>query len=266
MLGSAAGMVEGEAKSGLSLAGTRELILPATVLGCFVLYYVLELPGWTVFALAMPMGGLFALAPSWAARSVASFDRDLVRLLASGQRAALRRRYGLALGMRLFSPPAVSAERRAVVAAENGLMREAKAGYMVALDAHGKRAPLRVLLGYAHACYSLGDDVHAIATYRELLDHAGALPGVRRNLAHALVRRGESLREALELIDMDAGTDTTRGAERDLMRALAHAKLGERERACELAERSAGADSELAESLRVALQRELDGVTAARPT
>ncbi|HMI90242.1 MAG TPA: hypothetical protein VK509_02710, partial [Polyangiales bacterium] len=171
------------------------------------------------------------------------------------------------LGMRLFSPPAVSAERRAVVAAENGLPREAKAGYLVALDSYGKRAPLRVLLGYAHACYSLGDDAHAISTYRELLEHAGALPGVRRNLAHALVRRGESLREALELMDVDAATDGNgaRIGERDLMRALAHAKLGERERATELAGRSAGADSELAESLRVALQRELDGITTARP-
>jgi hypothetical protein len=144
-------MSHGEPKTGLSLAGTRELILPVTVLGSFVLYYVLELPGWTVVALALPMGVIFALAPSWAARSVASFDRDLVRLLASGQRAALRRRYALALGMRVFSPPAVSAERRAVVAAENGLAREAKAGYLVALDSYGKRAPLRVLLGYAHA-------------------------------------------------------------------------------------------------------------------
>jgi hypothetical protein len=260
-------MSPGETKSGLSLAGSRELILPVTVLGCFVLYYVLELPGWTVFALALPMGLLFALAPRWAARSVASFDRDLVRLLATGQRAALRRRYAYALGMRLFSPPAVSAERRAVVAAENGLPREAKAGYLVALHSYGKPAPLRVLLGYAHACYSLGDDTQAISTYRELLEHAGALPGVRRNLAHALVRRGESLREALELMDVDAATDGhgARGAERDLMRALAHAKLGERERATELAGRSAGADSELAESLRVALQRELDGITTARP-
>jgi hypothetical protein len=169
--------------------------------------------------------------------------------------------------MRLFSPPAVSAERRAVAAAENGMPREAKAGYLIALHSYGKQAPLRVLLGYAHACYSLGDDAPAITTYRELLEHAGALPGVRRNLAHAMVRSGESLREALALMDIDAAQDAggSRGAERDLMRALAHAKLGERARACELAERTAAADSELAEALRIELQRELDGVAAARP-
>lgn len=260
-------MAEAETRSGLWLAGTRELLLPVTVLACFVLYYVLELPGWTVVALAAPMALLYALAPNWAAHSVASFDRDLVRLLASGRRSALRGRYARALGMRLFSPPAVSAERRAVAAAENGMPHEARAGYLVALTGYGKQAPLRVLLGYAHACYSVGDDVSAIKTYRELLEHAGALPGVRRNLAHALVRSGESLREALALMDVDAAQDSagTRGAERDLMRALAHAKLGERERATELAERTAPVESELAESLRVDLQRELDGVAAARP-
>jgi len=261
-------MPEASEKSGVWLAGTRELLLPATVLLCFVIYYVLELPGWVVAVIALPMVVVYALAPSWAARSVATFDRDLVRLLATGRRAVLPGRYARALGMRLFAPPAVSSERRAVVAAEVGRPREARAYYRVALLEHGKRAPLRVLLGYAHACYSLGEDVEAIASYRELLTHAAALPGVRRNLAHALVRRGEALREALSLIDADAALDAgvDRGLERDLLRAVAHAKLGERERACELAQRTTGAEGDAATALRLELQRALDGSSSARPT
>jgi hypothetical protein len=248
--------------SGLRFAGVRELLLPVTVLACFVLYYVLELPGWVVAAVAAPIVVLYALAPAWAERSVASFDRDLVRLLSTGRRASLPGRYARALGMRMFAPPAVSAERRAVVAAENGLPREARASYRVALHEHGRGAPLRVLLGYAHACYELRDDGEAIRAYRDLLAQTTALPGVRRNLAHALVRRGEALREALELIDAEGGSG--HAPERELLRAVAYAKLGEHGRASELAERTRDAEGALAEALRVELQRALDGVSAAR--
>jgi Flp pilus assembly protein TadD len=170
--------------------------------------------------------------------------------------------------MRLFSPPAVRAERHALVAAENGRPEAARAGYRLVLREQGRHAPLRVLLGYAHACYALGDDAEAIRAYRELLEHAGALPGVRRNLVHALVRHGDSLREALELIERDATQDVAkeRSAERDLLRAVAHAKLGERERARELLEQSAPAEGELATTLRQELERALEGSAAARPT
>jgi hypothetical protein len=255
------------AESGLWLAGTRELLLPATVILCFGLYYFAAQPWWVVIAVALPMAALYVLAPSWAARSVERFDRDLVRLLSTGQRTRLPARYARALGMRLFSAPAIRAERRAVVAAENGHPAEARAGYRAALREHGPRSPLRVLLGYAHACYALCDDAEAIRIYRELLDQAGSLPGVRRNLAHALVRRGDSLREALTLIDRDAQQegDSERRAERDLLRAVAHAKLGEREQARHLADRSRGGQGELALALRAELERALEGAATPRP-
>jgi tetratricopeptide (TPR) repeat protein len=251
----------------LWLAGARELLLPATVLLCFGLYYFADQSWWVVAGLAVPMAGLYVLAPSLAARSVASFDRDLVRLLSTGQRTRLPARYARALCMRLFSPPAVRAERRAVVAAENGHAAQARTAYRAALREQGARAPLRVLLGYAHACYALSDDAEAIRIYRELLDQAGSLPGVRRNLAHALVRRGDCLREALELIDRDAQQegDSERRAERDLLRAVAHAKLGEREQARHLADRSRGVEGELLLALRAELERALEGAATPRP-
>lgn len=249
------------------MAGPRELLLPLAVALCFVLYYVVQVPGWVVVVVALPVASLYVLAPSWAARSVERFDRDLVRLLSTGKRQALARRYALAIGMRLFAPPAVTAERRAVVAAENGAPRDARAGYRAALREYGRRAPLRVLLGYAHACYAIADDGEAIRVYRQLLDQEGMLPGVRRNLAHALVRRGEELREALELIDSESGLGiaSDRRHELDLLRAVAHAKLGERERARELMAQIGAAQSELASSLLAELQRTLEGVTEVRP-
>jgi tetratricopeptide (TPR) repeat protein len=254
-------------ESGFWLAGTRELLLPGTVMVCFGLKLLADVPWWVLAAVAVPMLVLYALAPSWAARSVASFDRDLVQLLSTGRRTALPSRYARSFGMRLFAPPAVRAERHALVSAENGRPAAAREGYRLALREQGKHAPLRVLLGYAHACYALGDDAEAIRVYRELIEHAGALPGVRRNLAHALVRHGDSLREALAMIERDAAQDLGpgRAAERDLLRAVAHAKLGERERARELLEQSGTAEGELASALRLELERALEGAAEARP-
>jgi hypothetical protein len=251
-------------RTGLWVAGTRELILPATVASCFVLYYLLELPAWVLLAVGAPMLGVYALAPSWAARSVASFDRDLVRLLSTGARGELPFRYARSIGMRLFAAPGTRAERRAVVAAESGEVAEARASYREALQEYAF-APLRVQLGYAHACYGLGDDDEAIRVYRVLLEHAGTLPGVRRNLAHALVRRGDSLREALDLIESDTAAESaSRRAERDLLRAVAHAKLGERARARELLASSPPPESTLALSLRAELERAMDGAISPR--
>jgi predicted Zn-dependent protease len=248
-------------RSGLSLAGVRELLLPLTLIGCLALYYFARLPWWSLLLLALPMSALYALAPAWATHSTASFDRDLVRLLSTGKRDALPARYSRALGMRLFAAPAVRTERHAVVAAENGMAREACASYRRALREYGTQAPLRVLLGYAHASYALGHDDEAIRVYRNLLAQTGSLPGVQRNLAHAMVRRGESLREALALIDSDAQPSNTqeRKAELDLLRAVAHAKLGERERARELLEQSGAARGDQALALRAELQRALEG-------
>ena len=70
-------------RHGLTLGATRELMLPVTVLGCFALYYLAEQPFWVVVACAAPMLLLYAVAPLWAARSLASFDRDAIGLLSS---------------------------------------------------------------------------------------------------------------------------------------------------------------------------------------
>jgi predicted Zn-dependent protease len=209
---------------------------------------------------------LYALAPTWAARSLADFDRDVVRLLSTGKRAALPGRYARALGMRLFSPPALVAERRGMVAAETDRPAEARAGFRSAMLEYGPAAPLRVLLGYAHACYALGDDAEAIRVYGELLKQQGALPGVQRNLAHAMVRSGQSLREALELIDRVEGEsdDPQRRGELSLVRALAHAKLGEYERAQALLDDQVELRGELADHIREQVAVERDGATIVR--
>jgi tetratricopeptide (TPR) repeat protein len=241
------------------------MLLPATVVACFVLYYLVQAPFAAVVGLAIPMLTLYVVAPAWAASSLSAFDRDTVRLLAAGDRRGLVRRYLRALGMRFFSPPGVRAERRALVAAESGDAATAWEAYRVALREYDGAAPLRVLLGYAHASYALGRDAEAIRVYRRLLDTAGALPGVERNLAHALVRHGEAIREALELIERveRPSDDAQRRGEMLLVRALAHAKLGERERANELAQEGAGTQGELASALRDELRGTLEA--AARP-
>jgi tetratricopeptide (TPR) repeat protein len=223
-------------KYGLTLGATRELLLPTTLLACFAIYYLLEQPFWVVLVCALPMLGLYAFAPVLAARSTARFDRDAIGLLASRNVKALRRRYDRALGMRLFSPPALRAERKAMVLAEFGDTRGARDAYREAHEEHSGRPPLRVLLGYAHASFTLGDDQRAIELYRTLLSTGGSLPGVERNLAHALVRRGEDLREALAMLSRceREPAPELRQTELKLLRALAHAKLGEHARAREL--------------------------------
>lgn len=257
-------MLRAQDKPGLRLAGIRELLLPLAVVLCFVLYFLFQVPFWSVVAIAGPVLALYLVAPSWAAGSVARFDRDLVHLLSTGRRSALSGRYARAFGMRLFAPPAVKAERCAVVAAENGEPRAARAAYRIALHEYGKAAPLRVLLGYAHASYAIGADAEAVRTYRLLISQSGMLPGVRRNLAHALVRRGEALREALELIEGEAGSGdgTQRRHEFDLLRAMAHAKLGDAVRARELLAQTETAEGEVVLSLRAELHRTLAGGAA----
>jgi tetratricopeptide (TPR) repeat protein len=223
-------------KYGLTLGATRELLLPTTLLACFAIYYLLEQPFWVVIACAVPMLALYAFAPMLAARSVARFDRDAIGFLASRNATALRRRYNRAVGMRLFSPPGLRAERKAMVLAESGDTRGARDAYREAHEEHSGRPPLRVLLGYAHASFSLGDDQRAIELYRALLTAGGPLPGVERNLAHALVRRGEDLQEALSMLgrcEREPALEP-RQTELKLLRALAHAKLGEHARAREL--------------------------------
>ncbi|MDH5672385.1 MAG: hypothetical protein OEZ06_09560 [Myxococcales bacterium] len=246
---------------GLGLAGPRELLLPASVSLAFVLYYLAQLPFYVVAAVVAPTLVLYVAAPAWAAHSVERFDRDVVRLLASGRRQALPARYREALGMRLFAVPGVAAERRALVAAETGQHGRARDHYRRALHQYAGKAPLRVLLGYAHASYEVGDDGEAIGAFRRLLESTGELPGVQRKLAHSLLRRGSDLEQALGLVERLAGPDR---AEREadeltLLEALAHARLGDLERAAGLRERAEAVEGELAERLRAELAEALDG-------
>ncbi len=240
------------AKEGLTLGATRELLLPATVLVCFLLYYLGHKPFGLIALCAAPMLLLYALAPYWAARSAQSFDRDAVRFLASGRPSALVPRYTIALGMRLFSPSAVSAERKAMALAENGDAEGARAAYLDSLQEYGASVPLRVMLGYAHMSFALGDDAAAIPMYKKLLLSAGTLPGVERNLAHALVRSGQELVQALPMLERAEREthDPARRLELKLIRALAHAKLGDRVLAEDLLGEAEGASGESAELLR----------------
>jgi tetratricopeptide (TPR) repeat protein len=202
---------------------------------------------------------LYALAPAWARASLAHFDRDLVRLLSSGRREALGRCYARALGMRLFAPPALIAERRALVAAELGETREARVSFRRALAEYGPDAPLRVMLGYAHACYALCDDDEAIRMYERLLQGTGELPGVKRNLAHAYLRAGQDAERALALLGTTplGSEDPRRIGEHVLLRALAYAKLGEAERARSLTRDGEKTEGGLAECLRDEIERAL---------
>jgi tetratricopeptide (TPR) repeat protein len=248
-----------ESTGGLKLAGLRELLLPFGVGAAFVLHYVLHLPAWVVGVSLVPLLALFVWAPSWATRSTQAFDRDVVALLARRRPERLAGRYEQALGMRLFAPPAVSAERRALVAAESGQARAAYHAYRVALVEYGNAAPLRVLLGYGHAAFQTGDDAEAVRIYRQLADGHGSLPGVEINLAHALVRSGEAPRDALPLLEraLAAQPAPALRARLLLIRAIAHAKLGEAAAAREVLRQAEplGVDEhhELREQLDVAL-------------
>jgi tetratricopeptide (TPR) repeat protein len=252
-------------RHGLTLGATRELLLPATLIGCFALQYWGQQPFAVVVVCALPMLALYAAAPAWAARSIARFDRDSVRLLAAGATQQLRVRYRRAVGMRLFAPPALRAERKAMVLLECGDARGARAAYAEVLEELGALAPPRVVLGHAHASFATGDDATAIGMYRRVLGSVGALPGVERKLAHALIRKGEDLDEALALLSRtqrEAAEGEPKQAH-TLLHALALAKLGERESARALLEQVVvPAESLLA--LHAEVVRTIEGAVAPR--
>jgi hypothetical protein len=257
--------VEAPERNGLTLGATRELLLPGTLLICFALRYWGELPFRAIVLGALPMLVLYAIAPLWAARSLAQFDRDSVGILAARAPQRLRGRYRRALGMRLFSPPAWLAERKAMVLLECGDARGARAAYQEALEEMGASAPPRVLLGHGHASFATGDDQTAIAMYRRVLDSVGAMPGVERKLAHALVRQGEDLEAALALLTRTEreAVDAEQRDELLLLRALAFAKLGETARARALLEQSHASPGKLA-SLRDEVVQRVAGSVSPR--
>jgi len=236
-------------------------LIPLALVLLFFLIYAAQLPFFTAAILACPPILLFFAAPFWARRSVARFDRDAVHLLTTARVTDLDRRFGRAIGMRLFAPGALVAERRGMVAAEQGRPGEARRAYRKAMRGYeeSEHAPVSVQLGYAHASYTLGDDPEAVLVYRRLLAVEGALPGVRRNLAHALIRTRESLREALGLLEAarrEVSTEAAR-AEITLMEALGEARLGNRATAKSLSARVGDVDTPLGAELRVELDAEL---------
>ena len=140
------------------------------------------------FLLAAPFAVLALVAPLWARRSIRRFDVDQVKLLSRGATHALLPRLRRAWGMRLFASRDLLAEREGRVALESGQHRRARRAFAVALSSwHDEdRAPLSVRLGYAHACYALGDHAEARWVYSRLLEQVGALPRVATSYAHAL--------------------------------------------------------------------------------
>jgi len=212
----------------------RAALVPASIVLCFLLYYMARLPLPVVIAIAVPFMLLFIWAPAWARASVASFDRDAVRLLSTNRREALEARLRRAFGMRIFAPPAIVAERRGLVASESGRAAVARDAYRVAKQAYGAAPPVSVVLGYAHACYELGDNDDAIDAYRHVLRTAGPLPRVQRNLAEALMRRGGTGSEAAQLLEreIESTTDeTSRGELRALLQQAGGPKKKARKRA-----------------------------------
>ncbi|HEX4354208.1 MAG TPA: hypothetical protein VHZ95_14870, partial [Polyangiales bacterium] len=160
---------------------------------------------------------------------------------------------------------ALLAERKAMMLLECGDARGARAAYREALDELGANAPPRVVLGQGHASFATGDDATAIAMYRRVLESVGALPGVERKLAHALVRRGEDLHEALSMLNrvQQPSGDAAARDELTLLRALAFAKLGEADRARELLAQADAASEGMA-PLRAEVIRRLSGSVAPR--
>lgn len=235
---------------------TRHALIPLSLVVCFALVYWLRVAPWWVAVVGVPMVALYLLAPRIGQRSLARFDRDAVQLLASGRAKTLPARFARAVGMRLFAPPAKVAARRGLVAAETGAPDVARAAYRAALAGYPEeeRAPVAVRLGLAHACYALGDDREAIRLYRAILRAEGTFPRLERRLAHALARRGEDLKEAARLAD-----EARRQSDDDeakLIRALVHAKRGQRGSAKKLlkATRQAEDLDDLREEVEVAVQ------------
>lgn len=237
---------------------TRNALIPLSIATCFVLVYVVEAPPWTVLPIGLVVMALYLAAPRLGRRSLARFDRDLVQLLARGSRAELWARYHRAVGMRLFEAPARVAERRGIVAAETGDPEGARDAYQEALEGYADgAAPRSVQLGLAHASYAIGDDEAAIRAYRAVLSGGASLPRVARNLAHALARRGQDLGQAERLAEQLLREAPEPEGELLLLRALVHARKGQRGPARKLLAK-ARAEGEAAEELREEVRRALE--------
>jgi hypothetical protein len=181
---------------------TRNALIPISIVLCAALVYWVKWPSWVVIPIGIAVMALYLAAPLLARRSLERFDRDLVRLLATGKKDLVAGRFNRAFGMRLFAPPAVVAERKGMALAEVGDSKAAALAYQEAIQGYGAgEAPLAVRLGLAHASYTTGADADAIRLYRAILKETDALPKVARNLAHALARSGTDPHEARRIAD-----------------------------------------------------------------
>ncbi len=237
----------------------RNLLIPSSIVLCFVLVYVVGVPAQWVIPVGAAFMAIYVVAPVVGRRSLARFDRDAVQLLARGERHALPARYRRAVGMRLFAAPALVAQRRGMIAAECGRPDAACEAFAEAVAGWGGDAPLAVRLGLAHASFALGDDDEAIRSYRSVLLESPGLPNVARNLAHALARQGRDLAEAERLVEdliLEAGDAPS--PQLSLLRGLVHARRGQRGPARKIRRANADASGPEVEALRADLERALE--------
>ena len=249
----------------------QSLLVPMSVVTVFLLLYWAHWPFWAATAGSLPFVVLLMAAPDWARSSLRRFDRDMVVLLSIERSASLGERLRRAVGMRLFAPPALVAERRAMCLAEVGDHARALAWYKRSMAGWGdaEAAPVAVYLGAAHAALALGRDAEAEGLFRSVVARDADLPRVRRKLAQALLRQGRDADEARRLLE-DAGRATADPLELRLVAALdawALAAGGDRSGARAALERLAvepvpSADSSDATSSDVTASATTSGATA----
>lgn len=242
-------------------ASARSALIPLSILSSVGLYYGVGIPLWTVaLTVFLPVSALYLAAPWLARRSMAHLDREIVRLLARGERARLLGAYHRALLFRLFGEPPLVAERLGLVHAQLGQAKLAREAYERAADGWGGEPPISVTLGIANACYTLGDDEAAEPPYRELLRADHRLVVVLHNLAHGLVRKSAKnpasrakaqLKEAVSLATEGLGVAAGGAHEKSLQLTLAeaHAALGDKKESRRILDELGELDGELGERL-----------------
>lgn len=232
----------------------RHALLPLAMLICAGAYYGAGWPLSVVVGLACALLLLQSWIGPWIRTSRERLDRDLLTLIARGEKARLVARLEAAWGFRLFGAPGEVAERRGRVLAERDDAVGAQRAYAEAMEGYGNAAPLAVVSGYANAAYRAGDDATSIEALRAALDAAPHLGEVRLQLGHAIVRSGGRLAEAEALYPADAN-------ERILLRAAAALFASETSRARKLLGTSAPSPGAW---LRQALEVELDAAKATK--
>lgn len=235
---------------------SRAALLPLALVLVFALHYALDFSFIISVLASGPFVLLFISSPLWVRASRSAFDRDAVALLAAGRPRELTARYRRAWGLRFFGPRAERAARRGMVAAETGDIQRAHALFLRALGGweDPANAPFAVKVGHAHACYRAGAHAEAIIAYQAILADRGALPQIRKRLAHAMIEEGSALRDALETLDRaeTEASDPTELGELGLLRAWALSEIGQRKKAQRLLELHRDIDTELADQARAA--------------